>query len=140
MLNHWYVVASQDTLKILIQDEDHPDLQILHKLEEPIAKESRNRFNPPKRGDTHQTAALDFARTISAFLQLELQKKSFHTLTVAAEPRFLGKLRRELTPQVLKTVTQWVRKDLQKTPVHNLPKLLLEATAIPAQVEGSLLT
>lgn len=122
MFAHWFVVANQETVQILVDDGEHQDLQVLHTLQNPRGPEDQPSGLPnPK---PHEMTAMLFAKEITTFLQREKLASHFVSLTIAAEPRFLGKLRHELNPHLLASVTQWVGKDLHKTPIHELPEHL----------------
>jgi protein required for attachment to host cells len=120
MFAHWYVVANQEIAKILVDDGEHQDLQVLHTLENPRGPEDQPSVLPNPQ--PHDVTATLFAKEIAGFLQNEKLSNHFVSLTIVAEPRFLGKLRHELNPHLLPSVTHWVGKDLHKTPIHELPE------------------
>ena len=49
-------------------------------------------YSEPKRHDPKEEATSQFARELSRYLESEMRKKSFDTLSVVAEPRLLGKI------------------------------------------------
>lgn len=79
--------------------------------------------------DPHEVAATDFARKISKHLEKEQNQHKFESLTIAAEPHFLGKIRSVMSEKLKNHVTQWLNKDLQKTPTTKLIHFLLPAPA-----------
>ncbi|NUZ05819.1 host attachment protein [Piscinibacter koreensis] len=62
--------------------------------------------------DQQHQEAQGFARRVAQHLAEALQRKRFDELRLVAAPRFLGLLRKELSPQVGALVTQEVNKDL----------------------------
>jgi protein required for attachment to host cells len=82
-------------------------------------------YSETKRHDPHEEAALQFAKKVTDFLESEYRKKKFKSLTVVAEPHFLGKLRAAMEPAVQEHVTEWIKKDLLKTPQKELVHFLL---------------
>ena len=87
------------------------------------------RYSQTKRHDPHEAAAIQFAKNVAKFLKKERQQKHFDTLTVVAEPHFLGKLKLAMSLELKKTVHEWIRKDLQKTPQSQLIKFLMPTKA-----------
>ena len=57
-------------------------------------------------------AAENFARTVAQRLDERLREQRFDELRIAAAPRFLGLLRRHMTPQVAAVVSEDIAKDL----------------------------
>jgi protein required for attachment to host cells len=53
-----------------------------------------------------------FARRVANLLQEAHQRGRFEHLRIAAAPRFLGRLRKQLDPQVARTVDEELDKDL----------------------------
>ncbi len=145
MLGHWYLVASQKSVKIFTELPHRKTLKILKIFDNPLARE-RNRalvrkqagrgmksagrlgvlhYTETKRHEPHEMAASQFAREIAEAIKEERRLKKFEHLTVVAEPRFLGKLRSAMGPELNELVVEWVKKDLQKTPQVELKKILL---------------
>jgi len=81
-------------------------------------------YSENKRHDPHEEAALQFAKMLTDFLECEHQRNNFKSLTIVAEPHFLGKLRGTMRPSIQETVTEWVKKDLLKTPQNKLVEIL----------------
>ena len=61
-----------------------------------------------------------FARRVAQWLLEAHQKGRYTTLRIAAAPRFLGRLRKVLDPQVSKAVIEEIDKDLVGMPAHEL--------------------
>jgi protein required for attachment to host cells len=62
--------------------------------------------------DQQHQEAQGFARRVAQHLKEALQQKRFDELRIAAAPRFLGLLRKELDAQVASLVTEELNKDL----------------------------
>lgn len=156
---HWFIVASQKEVRIFIKTSDRKQIRLLRSLTNPLGtvkkraliKKEAGRgvksmgrvgsvsYSQPKRHDPHEEAVIQFARQISQFLESERLKKRFDSLTVVAEPHLLGKIRAELSAQLRSSVTDWIKKDLQKTPQKNLVDFLLPKTQKSTSVERSLI-
>ena len=89
-------------------------------------------YSQRKRRDPHEEAVAQFAREAVQFLEKELLKKNFQSLTLVAEPHLLGIIRAEMSASLKKTVTDWMKKDLQKTPKNKLASFLVPQKAPPA--------
>jgi protein required for attachment to host cells len=61
-----------------------------------------------------------FARRVSAYLKRQFDAGRFGELYLAASPEFLGVLRRELDPQVMKAVKVQVDKDYTRSDPRQL--------------------
>lgn len=103
---HWFVIASQKTVNIYTETQSRSKLQLLRTFDNPVPEEA---------------SAIAFAKTLTNYLDKEYQNKSFQSLTIAAEPHFMGKIREVLKPQISKLVQHWIKKDLQKVPMYQLP-------------------
>ena len=145
MVVHWFVVMSQKTVRILTIDRDTNELKQLKLFDNPLGrlrkhdlvKKQAGRgqksigrtgliyYSESKRSDPHEDAALQFAKQITDYLELERQQKKFQSLTIVAEPRFLGKVRSSMSPSLKKLVKTWQRKDLLKTPQSKWVQILV---------------
>lgn len=141
----WFVVASKKEARIFTQDQKSKRLQLFVRLSNPLAQEKRSslvrkkaghglklfgrhgvvRYSDNKRSDPLEIAALQFAKEVVHFLEIERLKKSFDSLTIVAEPHFLGKIKNSMPEPLKREVSQWMGKDLQKTMLVELPKFLL---------------
>lgn len=126
---HWFVVANQKTLKIFKCDDQY-HMHLLHRIE---GSQSHGRGKSPqhlenKKHQAGEENAIHFAREIARFLEAEKQAQHFATLTIAAEPRFLGKIKALLTPNVKSCVHSWSHKDLEKIPDRELAEHLIPET------------
>lgn len=132
LADHWFALCNQRMVKIFKADEAH-HLQMIHSFE---YNSSYGKAKSPihmenKKHHAREENALHFAREISQFLQKEKQAGHFQTLTVAAEPRFLGKIKAVLPCDVKACVINWEHKDLEKTPNKDLAgHLIPELTAM----------
>lgn len=144
MLEHWFIVVNQKMAKVFTEVSAANRLKQIEVLDNPLGRE-RNRnlvkkqagsgvksvgrgavhYSRTKRHDPHEEASLQFASKIAQYLEKEWKKKSFKTLTVVAEPHFLGKIKAAMDPKLKQLVLKWVGKDLQKTPQKRLAQFLL---------------
>jgi len=143
---HWFVVASQKEVRVFIKSSDPKRIQLVRTLTNPlglvkkrelIKKEAgkgtksigahmgSTHYSEGKRHDPHEESEIQFAKEIAHFLEIERQKSSFASLTVVAEPHFLGKVKAEMNNKLQNVVTDWIKKDLQKTPQRELADYLL---------------
>ena len=141
---HLFVVASQKEVRVFIQTSDKKQLRPLKSLVNPLAairkrdliRKQAGRgmksigrvgsvgYSEPKRHDPHEEAINQFAKKISQFLESERHKLSFKSLAVVAEPHLLGKIRSEMSDELQRSVTNWIKKDLQKTSQKALAEFL----------------
>lgn len=105
MFSHWFVITSQKTVKIFTETKKRNKLELLRTFENPIPEEA---------------TAIPFAKEISNYLEHEYRLKSFKSLTIAAEPHFLGKIKEVMKPEIQKLVVNWLKKDLLKIPLDKL--------------------
>ena len=70
-----------------------------------------------------------FAKTVAAELGKALREQRFDRLRIVAAPRFLGLLRKELSPQVAAAVSDDAPLDIVKLPVRELTQRLFPAPA-----------
>lgn len=142
---HWFVVASQKEARIFIKTSNRRQLKLLRTLTNPLGTEKKRAlirkdagrgiksigrvgfvgYSLPKRRDPHEEAVHQFAKEVSQTLEREKIKKHFESLTIVAEPRFLGKIRAEMGTDLQSVVSDWIKKDLQKTPQKELIECLL---------------
>lgn len=147
MFEHWFVVASQKTVKVFGEISNKNKLEQFKVLDNPLGRERIRelirklagistkstgvgsvRYTETKRHNPHEEAARQFAKTIAQFLNEEYRLKHFKTLTIVAEPHFLGKIRSAMDPKLKMSVIQWLKKDLQNTPKKTLNRFLLQTT------------
>lgn len=133
---HWIVVSNQKEAKIFVKTNERQRLKLLEVLVNPLSGEKRSAlirkqagrgvksigricsisYSEPKRHDPLEEASIQFAKQFADFLQKEKFKNRFSSVTIVAEPRFLGKLRSVMSSKLKASVVEWIRKDLQKTP------------------------
>lgn len=142
---HWFVVASQKEARVFVGMSDDENLRLLQSLTNPLGAEKRRdlikkkagrgvksigrlasiNYSTPQRSDPHEDAILQFSRQLARFLESEKHKKNFESLTIVAEPHLLGKIRTQMSDHLKHSVTNWIKKDLQKTPQKDLANYLL---------------
>lgn len=105
MFGHWFVIASISTVSIYTETKKRNRLELLRKFENPVPEEA---------------TTIPFAKEICHYLESELQSKSYYSLTIAAEPRFAGKIKEVMSPQLQRLVVNWIKKDLEKIPLERL--------------------
>ena len=66
-----------------------------------------------------------FARRVADYLLDAHNKRRFDHLRIVAVPRFLGRLRKELDPQLAKAVTEEIDKDLLQLTTRELTQRLV---------------
>lgn len=130
MASTWVVLADEGHARILERTQDGGALAPVKELDDPAAHAHNADFRHDAygrragggqpAGNTTESAGeekLDheaelFARRVAQELLSAYQGKRFDELRIAAAPRFLGRLRKELDAQVRKCVTQELDKDL----------------------------
>lgn len=105
MYGHWFVVASEKTVNIFTEVRERNKLRLIRTFE--------NRY-------PEEASSIPFAKQLVNFLNIQHQLKNYDYLTIAAEPRFLGKIREKMKPQTEKLVKNWIQRDLLKVPIKEL--------------------
>jgi protein required for attachment to host cells len=72
----------------------------------------------------HEQEAVQFARVINHYLQSCQEQRQFETLTIVAEPHFLGKLKSAMSPRLLNAVVSWIEKDYMNISYEELPSII----------------
>lgn len=128
----WVLLADEGKARILAMTERDTDLVVLEEFMDTAAHADDAHFRHdayPRRGgggdlrtgsdaigssaeDKIDQEADSFARHIAGHLAQARSQGRFERLYIAAAPRFLGRLRKALDPQVVKTVVDEVDKDL----------------------------
>ena len=128
----WVLLADEGRARILEMRKPGTDLAEVEELTDPAAHADDADFRHdafPRRGgggpqrmgsDAVGSSAEDkldheaelFARRVSERLTQAHRQGRFQHLHIAAAPRFLGRLRKVLEPQVVKTVVEELDKDL----------------------------
>jgi protein required for attachment to host cells len=130
MASTWVVLADEGHARILERTQDGGALAPVKELDDPAAHAHNADFRHDAYGrraggaqpagnatasageeKLDHEAAL-FARRVAQELLSAYQGKRFDELRIAAAPKFLGRLRKELDAQVQKCVTQELDKDL----------------------------
>lgn len=71
----------------------------------------------------HDEVADQFARTLGRFLKKQVALGNFVAIKIVAEPRFLGKIKRECEAE-LGEKAEWIGKDLVNVPPAEWPRIL----------------
>lgn len=144
MFGHWFVVASQSTTRVLTEGPRKGKFRLVEIYENPLAHEKNralSRHKPSvsvrsvgngksargtssKKIEPREEAAIQFAKQIAKELDKLRKEKRFESLTIVAEPKFLGKLRSSLSAPTTKRVVEWRGADLGKVPLTQLPTRL----------------
>lgn len=109
MNGHWFVVANEKTINIYTEVKNRNRLKLIRTFE--------NRY-------PEEATSLSFAKELAYYLDIQNQLKNYDSLTISAEPHFLGKIREKMKPSVTKLVHNWIHKDLLKIPLKELESYL----------------
>lgn len=140
---HWYIIANQTNAKIM-QRRGLTGLSLIASLENPLGKERARNLRRKKPGvglrsgghgtvfrytessgeNPRDEASEQFARKVAFYLKKGKEERSYDFLSIAAEPRFLGKMRGALDPRVSKSVVEWIESDFSKISDRELPEAL----------------
>lgn len=132
MTTQWIVVADAAVARILARPSPDADLQEVEQLDHPAAHASNAALRRDAYGrrsgdgdlrtggnatssaglDEEHRESIGFADRLADRLHEALQQKRFDELRIAADPRFLGHLRKALSPQVAAVVKEEINKDL----------------------------
>jgi len=77
----------------------------------------------------HDEASKLFAHKVAEFLDHERSEGRLSQLIVVAEPRFLGRVRSEMSDGLKKITTCWVDRDLDKAPTSVLESTISRSLA-----------
>jgi protein required for attachment to host cells len=146
MLVHWYVIGNQLELKVFTESSQRGTLKLVKAFKNSLGKEKKSalirntagmgmvsggrtgrgahRYMQTQRTDPREEAALQFCREVGEYLNKMGKEKEYSSLTVVAEPKFLGKLRASMSAGTEKKVSTWLKKDLCKLRQSQLPKVL----------------
>jgi protein required for attachment to host cells len=139
----WIVVADAARARIFSTDNAKLPLQPLEQLVSPKARLHERDLKSDRPGSTYdshgdgrhatgtntspkQQEAVRFAKTISENLELGRVNHEFDRLVLVAEPQFLGLLRKAITPEVAKLVSDEIDKDLSKADRNDIRRHLPE--------------
>lgn len=124
MNSHWFIIASQKTIKIYADISEQNRLRPIVVLKNSWERVRDRDTTGPMLPHTLEDKAIVFAKELVDYLVKEQQDHKFKTLTVVAEPHFLGKIRSVMDHKLQHAVIEWVKKDLEKTPQSQIPKHL----------------
>ncbi|WP_232539953.1 host attachment protein [Azohydromonas aeria] len=131
MATTWIVLADEGRARILAQEQRGAELQEVTELTDAAAHADeadlqRDAAGRRAHGGTGPISSITtsagadkleqeadlFARRVAEHLAQALQKQHYGALHIAAAPKFLGRLRQHLSPQVQALVQQEINKDL----------------------------
>lgn len=136
----WILVADEGRARVLTLDEagPRPTLREIEELTDAgahadnadLRRDAQGRFYgkgeqmmghtaPPRTDELEKEAGL-FARRVAQWLADARRKGRYEHLRVAAAPRFLGRLRQAMEPEVSEAVTEELDKDLVQMPEREL--------------------
>ena len=139
----WIVIADGSRARIFSHRGGEPGLAAVRELDDPQARQpARNLVSSgpgrsqesanaahhsiePKH-DPHQEAEYAFLRRLAGSIAADAAGTSFNRLVIAAPPRAMGVLRRELAPAARAKLVAEITKDLTKTPIAELPAHLAD--------------
>lgn len=144
----WVLVADENRARILSWPGRGHDLEPVEELTDAAARADRADLRrdaygrrsggDPRMGGNVTSSASDdelhleaagFARRVAQWLADAHQKGRFDALRIVAAPRFLGFLRKALSPQVAQLVTEDTPQDLVKLNQRELTVRLFSAEA-----------
>lgn len=67
-----------------------------------------------EKGDSHEQAAIKFAKKIANYIKKERQNQNFDEVVIIAEPKFMGQLRSALDRPTTAMIGDWIKKDLHQ--------------------------
>lgn len=133
----WVLVADEAIARLLASTDGGP-LVPAEELTDPDAhargadlrrdahgRRNANATSSAGLDETHQQAGV-FARRVAERLAQARREQRYDELRIAAAPRFLGLLRKELAPQVAEVVTRELDKDLVHETEAQLATRLLD--------------
>jgi protein required for attachment to host cells len=142
----WVVVADEAIARVMSLPTEAGDLEEVTTMTNPDAHATGAEFRRDAQGrrsggdsrmggnatasasdtQSHQEAAV-FAQQVADWLADAERGNRYDELTVVAAPRFLGLLRKALSPQVTKTIVKEVDKDVIHESMADLTKRLFRA-------------
>lgn len=145
----WVAVMSQSTMKIFERDFDSGEIRYVKTIRNSLGR-TRSRFlGRHDRGfvaeggqngarlhsmdagvDSHAIVATSFAKRIAKILDSERTHGSYSSLTIIAEPKFLGRVRKSMNHETLKTVAREIPKDLGKATTETIADVVLKTIAM----------
>ena len=141
----WIVVADEGVARILRWQADAHSLEPVEELtdaaaradEADLRRDAKGRYygrgeqygahtTEPRTDHLEHESEL-FARRVAGRLDDELRAGHYERLRIAAAPRFLGRLRKELSAEVGAAIEQELDKDLVNVPPQELTEHLFPA-------------
>ncbi len=132
-MKEWILVANRAEAKIFVRESKNNRLDWKETLENKAGRRHESEFHTGKPGfnsshfkgdfsihalDSHfdhaTIVAEKFAKKIIKILKRAHAEKKFQSLTVCAEPKFLGKLKTHSKNELSKLNIQWIAKDIEK--------------------------
>jgi protein required for attachment to host cells len=84
-----------------------------------------------RQSDPHDLAEQQFIHAVVDYLENAVRSGSFKNLLVAADPKTLGRLRREINAELAATITAESNLDLVRLPVQDLEQRLRKMLGWP---------
>lgn len=117
----WVVVADEAIARFLRWPDRGDELEPVEELTDPAAHATGADLE-----DEQHLEAEAFARSVAQRLSEHLQAQRFDELRIAAAPRFLGRLRKALSPQVAARVRSEASKDFVHLSSREITERLFE--------------
>jgi protein required for attachment to host cells len=144
MANTWVLVADSSRARIFAADSPTSALTEFRTMVNPLGRQHEQDMTSDLPGsqaghdgrhhavsgetDPKKTEAINFAKSISDYLEESISKHGYTKLVVVAAPAFLGLLREHMTPESIRRVTLELNKDLTQHSTddirQHLPKRL----------------
>ncbi|MGZ3722704.1 MAG: host attachment protein [Bdellovibrionales bacterium] len=140
----WFVVLSQSSMKLFTINKENKILTHLQTVINPLVNlrgKDLTRHKPgsmPKGGKGSRRSNLDsgirphdlmvqnFALRMAKYLDNQRKRQQYAELRIAAEPKFLGLLKKALPIETMRVVTDWVVKDLEKADNRQLARAFVK--------------
>jgi protein required for attachment to host cells len=137
MSKTWFVVLSQSSMKLFTQDTESKNLSHIQTVVNPEAKLKTAdivRHRPgPGATPPHDLVVRNFALKMARYLDSQRRHKKLAELRIAAEPKFLGVLKKALPTETLKIVKDWILKDLEKADTRQLARAFVKSYPVPLE-------
>ncbi|MFQ5935265.1 MAG: host attachment protein [Acidiferrobacterales bacterium] len=139
----WVLIAESSRARIFLVDKPRGPLRELETLAHPKARMHEQELTADLPGRSFDSAgearhamepntnpkereAADFAKRIARRLDSARTENNFDKLVMAAAPKFLGRLRKELSTETLALVTREINKNLVQLDARTLRRHLPE--------------
>jgi protein required for attachment to host cells len=133
-VRHWVLIVDAASSSLYATDELFSEFS---RIEHETAKHAAH-AHPTAGGnrDPHASDRARFAHAVAHHLDAAALAGDYDRLVVVAPPRFMGEIRKDLSPRVHERVVAWVPHDLGHTPIRELPHAVRRHLPDTAGMEG----